>query len=47
MDKNVNVFSKKIVFYCDEIPIDAEPNVQKKYYGLNPNLSNAIAIILF
>ena len=26
-------------------PIDAEPNVQKKYYGLNPNLSNVIAII--
>ena len=27
------------------LPIDAELNVQKKYYGLNPNLSNAIAII--
>ena len=24
--------------------MDAEPNVQKKYHGLNPNFNNAIAI---
>jgi hypothetical protein len=32
MVKDVNVFLEKIVFYCDEI--DAEPNVQKKYYAI-------------